>query len=286
MPRKSAIVTGGGTGVGRATVLQLAATGFDVAIFFNSSKAAAEQTATDARGEGATVQVHQVDVTDDAATREAVLKAVAVFGGRLDVLVNSAGATKLIPFAELDAVTDDCWRSIVDVNVIGAFHCIRAASPALSAAKGSVIVNISSIAARLSQGSSLPYACSKAALDAMTVGMARTLAPSGIRVVGVAPGFIEGDWLRKLLGAGYDAARAAFAATAPLGRVCTADDVAAAVVSLVTGSNMVTGVTLPVDGGLLIAGLQHSFTSPALSASRSAVVSPTESSTGGNVAAL
>jgi 3-oxoacyl-[acyl-carrier protein] reductase len=257
--RQCAIVTGGATGVGHATVLQLASSGFDIAIFYNSSKAAAEETARDARAAGANAFIFQVDVTKDLAAREAVSAAVAAFGGRLHVLVNSAGATQLIPFANLDAATDDVWHSIMDVNVLGAFHCIRAAASTLAASGGGVIVNISSIAARLSQGSSLPYACSKAALDAMTVGLARTLAPAGTRVVGIAPGFIEGDWLRKLLGSGYEAARESFAAAAPLGRVCTAEDVAAAVVSLVIGSNMVTGVTLPVDGGLLVAGLQPRF---------------------------
>jgi 3-oxoacyl-[acyl-carrier protein] reductase len=260
--RKTAIVTGGGTGVGRATVLLLAKHGFDVCIFFNSSRDAAEQTAEDARAAGANSFLYQVDVTSDAAVRGAVAATVSAFGGRLDALVNSAGATKLIPFPDLEAVTDDVWSSTMDVNVVGAFHCIRAAAPALAASGGGVIVNISSIAARLAQGSSLPYACSKAALDAMTVGLARTLAPARTRVVGVAPGFIDGDWLRKLLGPKYDATRAAWAAATPLGRVCTPDDIAAAVLSLVSGSSMVTGVTLAVDGGALVAGFALPFQAP------------------------
>ena len=159
--------------------------------------------------------------------------------------------------------TDAVWHSIMDVNVVGAFRTARAAAPALKAAGGGCIVNISSIAARNAQGSCLPYSCSKAALDALTAGLARTLAPSGTRVVGVAPGFIEGTWLPALLGDGYEAARTAFAASTPLGRVCTADDVAAAVVSLILGSSMVTGVTLTVDGGALLAG-SRALQDPAL----------------------
>lgn len=146
------------------------------------------------------------------------------------------------------------WQSLLDINVVGAFRVARAAAPALAAAGGGCIVNISSIAARNAQGSCLPYSCSKAALDALTAGLARTLAPAGTRVVGVAPGFIEGTWLPRLLGDDYEGARAAFAAATPLGRVCNADDVADAVASLVLGSTMVTGVTLTVDGGALLAG--------------------------------
>ena len=119
-------------------------------------------------------------------------------------------------------------------------------------------MNVSSVAARLVQGSSLPYACSKAALDALTVGLARTLAPRNVRVCGVAPGFIAGQWLRDLLGEeSFAAQQAAFEAALPLRRVCRPEDVAAVIASLLApGSNMITGQTLAVDGGMLIAGFQ------------------------------
>ena len=253
-PRRVAAVTGGGTGVGAAVVLRLALAGFDVAIFYRSSKESAERTAAEATAAGAHVLLLRVDVAEDDSVKAGFAAVLERFG-RLDVLVNSAAVTQLIPFADLDAANDDVWHSIMNVNVVGAFRAARAAAPALAVSPGGgCIVNISSIAARNAQGSCLPYSCSKAALDALTAGLARALAPSGTRVVGVAPGFIEGTWLCGLLGDGYEASRAAFAAATPLGRVCTPDDVAAAVTSLILGSAMVTGVTLTVDGGMLLAG--------------------------------
>lgn len=253
-PRRVAAVTGGGTGVGAAVVLRLAAAGYDVAVFYRSSKDAAERTAAEATAAGARVLMVRVDVAEDESVKAGFAAVLERFG-RLDVLVNSAAVTQLIPFTDLAAATDDVWNSIMNVNVVGAFRAARAAAPALALSPGGgCIVNISSIAARNAQGSCLPYSCSKAALDALTAGLARALAPSGTRVVGVAPGFIEGTWLCGLLGDGYEASRAAFAAATPLGRVCTPDDVAAAVTSLILGSAMVTGVTLTVDGGMLLGG--------------------------------
>lgn len=123
------------------------------------------------------------------------------------------------------------------------------------AAGGGAIVNVSSVAAQLGQGSSIPYCCSKAALDSLTVSLARTFAPQ-IRVNGVAPGFIAGRWLEGGLGANYERTRDAFAGSLPLGRVCDPEDIAEGILSLLTGSDLVTGQTLAIDAGMLIAGFQ------------------------------
>jgi 3-oxoacyl-[acyl-carrier protein] reductase len=114
-------------------------------------------------------------------------------------------------------------------------------------------VNVSSVAGIAGTGSSIPYCASKAALNTLTVTLARALAPR-VRVNAVAPGFIEGAWLREGLGGAYDAIKQAMERRAPLGRVCTPDDVAAAILSLLEGSDLVTGCILPVEGGMLIAG--------------------------------
>jgi 3-oxoacyl-[acyl-carrier protein] reductase len=123
---------------------------------------------------------------------------------------------------------------------------------------GGMIVNVSSVAAQLGQGSSIPYCCSKAALDNLTVSLARTLAPE-IRVNGIAPGFIAGRWTQAGLGDRYETVVQAWEKSLPLKRVCQPEDVADAIVSLITGSRLVTGQTLTVDGGMLIAGYQVKF---------------------------
>jgi 3-oxoacyl-[acyl-carrier protein] reductase len=120
---------------------------------------------------------------------------------------------------------------------------------------GGVIINVSSVAAQLGQGSSIPYCASKAALDNLTVSLARTFAPN-IRVNGVAPGFIAGRWTQGGLGSNYDNVKAAYEKTLPLGRVCEPEDVADCILSLVNGSTLVTGQTLTVDSGMMISGYQ------------------------------
>jgi 3-oxoacyl-[acyl-carrier protein] reductase len=213
---------------------------------------------------GGRVELFRLDVVSDAECRAAAAHAEALFG-RLDFVVNAAGATRLVPLDDLEGAADAIWHDLLDANVLGALHVTRAAAPLLArtaaaggaGAPGSAVVNVSSVAARLVQGSSLPYACSKAALDALTVGLARTLAPRNVRVCGVAPGFIDGAWLRDLLGDTFAAQKAAFEATLPLRRVCVPEDVASVIAQLLSpGANMITGQTLAVDGGMLIGGFQ------------------------------
>jgi 3-oxoacyl-[acyl-carrier protein] reductase len=251
---KVAILTGGGTGVGRATALQLSALGYAVVLVYSRSQNEAEATADEVNTAGGRALALRADVAVDADCRALVAETMRVLG-RVDVLVNGAGTTEFIPFADLDAVTDEVWDKLFRVNVVGAFHCARAVREAMLAGGGGIIINVSSVAAQIAQGSSIPYACSKAALDNLTVSLARTLAPQ-IRVNAVAPGFITGRWLENGLGANYEPAKQAFEQSLPLGRVCDPADVAACIVSLITGSKLVTGQTLLVDSGMMIAGFQ------------------------------
>lgn len=248
---KAAIVTGGATGVGRATALALAEQGCNVAINYSRSREEADATADEARTAGVRAVAIQADVADDVACRRLVDAAVKEFR-RLDVLVNNAGTTRFIPHARLDDVADDDWLRILSVNLVGPFQCARAAAGPIRASGGGEIVNVSSVAAFTATGSSIPYAASKAALNNLTVSLARALSPE-IRVNAVAPGFIEGRWLRQGLGAAYDGAKQALESVLPLGRVCQPEDVAAAILSIVAGSDMVTGQILVCDGGMLIA---------------------------------
>jgi 3-oxoacyl-[acyl-carrier protein] reductase len=247
---KAAIVTGGGTGVGRATALRLARRRCAVLVNYSRSQDEAEQTVAQVKALGARAIALQADVADDAACRAMVAAALREFG-RLDVLVNNAGTTRFVEAGDLDQVTDDDWRRIFAVNVVGPFHCARAARDAMLAGGGGHIVNVSSVAAYLARGSSIPYAASKAALNNLTVALARTLAPK-IRVNAVAPGFITGRWLEQGLGSSYETMKRAVQRKNALGKVCEPDDVAAAILSLLTGSDLVTGQVLVCDGGMLV----------------------------------
>ena len=247
---KAAIVTGGGTGVGRATALELAAQGCAVLVNYSKSRDEAEQTAGEIEKAGAKAVAVQANVADDDACRRMVDTAVKAFG-RVDVLVNNAGTTKFVAADMLDEIEDEDWQRIYAVNVIGPFHCIRAVKEPMLAGGGGQIVNVSSVAAFAAKGSSIPYFASKAALNNLTVALARVLAPK-IRVNAVAPGFITGRWLEQGLGEDYETAKQAVAAMCPLERVSDPDDIARAIMSLVTGSPMVTGQILVCDGGMLI----------------------------------
>jgi 3-oxoacyl-[acyl-carrier protein] reductase len=249
---KAAIVTGGGTGVGRATALALAERGCHVLVNYSRSSAEAEATAQEVRAKGVRGVAFRADVADDAACRAMVARALADFGG-LDVLVNSAGTTSFIPHGDLEKVTDADWDRILSVNLKGPFQCVRAAREALARGEGGVVVNVSSVAGIAGIGSSIPYCASKAGLNLLTLMLARTLGPS-IRVNAVAPGFITGRWLREGLGeAVYDGMKQALEARTPLRRVCEPEDVRDAILSLIEGSDLVTGQVLLVDGGMTIA---------------------------------
>jgi 3-oxoacyl-[acyl-carrier protein] reductase len=249
---KAAIVTGGGTGVGRATALALAERGCAVAVNYSRSKDAAEEVAAQARAMDVPALAVRADVAADAECRALVERAVGEFG-RLDVLVNNAGTTEFIPHTELDKVTDEAWDHILGVNLRGPFQCARAAKAALEADGGGHVVNVSSVAGVYGTGSSIPYCASKAGLNVLTVILARVLGPA-VQVNAVAPGFIDGGWLRQGLGPAFDAVRDHYAGRAPLGKVCTPEDVRDAILGFVEGSALVTGQVLVVDGGVGIAG--------------------------------
>lgn len=252
-----AIITGGGTGVGAATSQLLADLGYSIVANYSRSKAEAETTVKAIEASGGTAIAIQADVSDDAEVKAMVAETLRVFG-RIDVLVNCAGTTDFIPFQNLDAVTDETWERLYKVNVVGSFHCARAVREHMVAAGGGCIINVSSVAAQLAQGSSIPYCCTKAAIDNLTVSLARTLAPH-IRVNGIAPGFIAGRWTQAGLGTRYDSIVDAYEKTLPMRQVCQPKDIAEGIVSLITGSKLVTGQTLTVDAGMMISGFQVKF---------------------------
>jgi 3-oxoacyl-[acyl-carrier protein] reductase len=239
--KKVALVTGSATGVGRACAVRFARLGFAVVVNYSKSEADAKETARVVESCGVPALLHKATVADDAQVREMVARARDVLGG-LDVLVNNAGTTHFIAHTDLDAVTDAVWDDILGVNVKGAFYCTRAAMPLLRERKGSV-VNVTSVAGLVGQGSSIPYCASKAALNCMTQSLARAFGPD-VRVNAVAPGPVLTRWLE-----GREAQIAKYLEQAPLGRAATPDDIADAVVYLACGTTLTTGQVLVVDGG-------------------------------------
>lgn len=246
---KAALVTGGASGIGLATVERLARLGVTVALNHLPDDPAGPEQAARLRGEGFAVLAAPGDVSD-AASIETMMEEALRRLGRLDILVNNAGtpATKApIAPAELEAMTDAFWERIIATNLLGPFRCTRAAAPALRAAKGAV-VNTASIAGFTALGSSIAYGASKAGLINMTVNLARALAPE-CRVNAVAPGAVDTPWQKDW----PESRRKAAAEKALLKRRCTADDIAEAIVFLATTGSPITGQTLVVDAGLTLA---------------------------------
>jgi 3-oxoacyl-[acyl-carrier protein] reductase len=246
---KVAVVTGSATGVGRETALALAREGCGVLINYTKSKAEAQDTFAAVRELGVPAVLFAGDVSRDEDCR-AMAKAAESQLGRIDILVNNAGTTAFIPHGDLEAVQPEDFTRIMAVNLQGPFQMVRACRAAREAHGAGSVVNVSSVAGLRGLGSSIPYCASKAALNNLTVTLARALAPK-IRVNAVAPGFITGRWLQGGLGDNYEAFLASNRKRTPMGRVCDPEDVAAAILSFITGSQLVTGHIMPVEGGLL-----------------------------------
>jgi len=247
---KAAIVTGGGTGVGRQTALRLAEQGCSVLVNYSRSQEGAEAAAADCAKLGVKAIAVRADVSRDEECRAMVAEAEKAFG-RLDVLINNAGQTKFVPHENLDGLEPADWLQILSVNLVGPFLCSRAARPLLEADEGGEIVMTSSVAGLAGMGSSIAYCASKAGLNNLTVTLARALAPK-IRVNAIAPGFIDGEWLREGFGDAYEPIRKSMIERTPLKRVATPESVAAGILSILTGPDLLTGHVVPHEGGALI----------------------------------
>jgi 3-oxoacyl-[acyl-carrier protein] reductase len=246
-----AIITGGATGVGAATALMLAQRGYDIAINYSRSAREAEEIIAACNTAGAEAIAVQGDVADDVACRAVVAATVSRFG-RLDALVNCAGATQFVPLGDLEGQSAADFHQVYGVNVIGPYQMARAAAPHMRRAGNGSIVSVSSIGSLNGNGSSYSYVTSKAALNTLTLALARNLAPE-IRVNAVLPGLIETRWLKVGLGdEAYSRVRDGWIDAAALGKACTAEDVAQTIVWLTDGAALMTGQLLTVDGGFLL----------------------------------
>jgi 3-oxoacyl-[acyl-carrier protein] reductase len=246
--RPAALVTGASRGIGRAAALALARAGYDVAVNYSSSRAAAETVAKEAQAHGARALLCQADVADEAAVAGMAARIRAELG-RLDALVNNAGTTIKTPPADLDGLDMADWDRVFAVNVRGLFQVTRACVPLLRESERPAIVNLASIAGLRPGPQPFPYAASKAAVANLTKTLAGRLGPEGIRVNAVAPGWMTGEWMEEQLGEGYDRLMDRRARLTPLRRCVTPGEVAETIVSLITGNSFVTGEIIVIDGG-------------------------------------
>ena len=237
-----ALVTGGGTGLGKEVSLKMAREGADVAVNYSKSAAEAEETVAEIRALGRRAVAIRADVSDAADVR-AMVDEVPRYLGRIDILVNNAGYTVFVDFKRLDEVTEEAWDRVMNVNVKGAFLCSRAVAPLMKAQGRGRIVNVTSTAGVRAGGSSIPYSVSKAAGVMLTKCLALALAPE-ITVNTVAPGLMDTRWGR-LWGEQHlvDSAK-----RAPLQRLASVSDIADAVLFLAKNDSM-TGQTIVVDAG-------------------------------------
>ena len=239
-----ALITGGGTGIGRAVALRLAGDGADVVINYSRSEDEANETAAECEELGVRALAHKTDVADDSQVRQMISTVVDELG-RLDILVNNAGITYFVDHEDLEGLKAEHWDKIMNVNVKGLFQCCRAAYPELKKQKG-CIINISSVAGLSGRGSSIAYSASKAAAISVNKSLALVMAPE-VRVNNIAPGIVMTRWVE-----GREDHVRRLSEGSPLGRAATAEDVAEMVHALATQAGFVTGQTVVVDGGMFI----------------------------------
>lgn len=246
---KTAIVTGGAVGIGRACVKRMAGEGAQVAIF-DLLASEGEALARDLKAQGHKVAFWKVDVSDEAGVKAAIDAAAHHFGG-LSILVNNAGISGSPK--PTDQVTEDEWDRVQAVNVKGVYFATKHAIPHLRQAKGGSIVNLSSIAGLIGVGNLAPYHASKGAVRLMTKNDAITYASEGIRVNSIHPGYIWTPMVENHLRAtapDLEAAKAAAGSVHPIGHMGEPDDIAWAAVFLASDeAKFITGAELAVDGG-------------------------------------
>lgn len=244
---KVVVVTGGGTGMGRAMSRRFAHEGAKVVVNYARSQGRAAETADAIQREGGQAIALQADLTSDQAARRMIAETITQYG-RLDVLVNNAGWTRSIPHPDLEGLTEEILNQTWAVNVKAPIYCIRAAAPYLRAHGDGAVINITSGGAYTASGSSIIYAASKAALASLTKSLARVLAPE-IRVNAIAPGFVDTgfvNWSPEVLERLRRPGR--------LGREITAEDIADAAVFLACDARATTGQTILVDQGNVALG--------------------------------
>ncbi len=235
------VITGGAGGLGHAMCHEFANAGARLIVGYRSSGAAAEKLAGELKGSGHSARPAPVEDSRCLAELAAGIEAEY---GRLDILINNAGITCFVAHDDLDGLDDELIDDIFRTNWRGAFACVRAMRPLLDAGGGGLVINISSIAGVTAMGSNIAYCASKAAMNTLTMSLARALAPS-IRVVSLSPGLAETDFVTGLDQAWWDEQ----SRRTPLQRLAKPDDVARAALAIATDLRFSNGCIIPVDGG-------------------------------------
>jgi 3-oxoacyl-[acyl-carrier protein] reductase len=247
LKNRVALVTGAGTGMGRAIAELFAREGARVGVNYAHSRTAAEEVVAGIQSKGGTAVAIGADVSKDGDARAMMARMESEYG-RLDVLVNNAGWSTRIPHQQLEDLTDEIWDRTLNTNLRGTFYCVRAAVPLLKKHPGSSVINIASVAGLGGMGSSIAYAASKGGMLTMTKSLARALAPD-IRVNAIAPGFVRtrfAGWPESAFEAGEK--------VTPLQKLPTVEDVATVSLFLAADAVAITGETITLDGGLLALG--------------------------------
>ncbi|HJC44946.1 MAG TPA: 3-oxoacyl-[acyl-carrier-protein] reductase [Candidatus Faecalibacterium faecigallinarum] len=243
MSGKTAVVTGGSRGIGRAICLELARRGANVVFSYAGNTAAAEKTLEELKALGVEARAVQGNVADPAAAKTLIDTAVKELGG-IHILVNNAGITR---DGLAMAMKEEDFDAVIETNLKGAFLCMKAAIRPMMKARYGRIVNMSSVVALRGNPGQVNYCASKAGLIGMTKSLAKEMGARGITVNAVAPGYISTDMTAAL----PDAARQAMLSTIPVGRAGNPEDVAAAVAFLASEeAGYITGQVLSVDGGM------------------------------------
>lgn len=242
---KTAIVTGGSRGIGRAIAVELAKAGVQVAIIYAGNTAAAEETLALVKAQGVQGMTIQCDVADGAAV-EAMVKEVKDTFGSIDILVNNAGITRdtlLMRMKETE------WQEVLDTNLTGVFHCTRQVSKLMIKQRHGIIINLTSIVGLVGNAGQANYSAAKAGVIGFTKAVAKELASRNIRVNAIAPGFIETDMTAIL----SDTAKEDILKTIPMGRMAKPEEVATVAAFLASEeAKYMTGQVLHVDGGMIM----------------------------------
>lgn len=238
---KVVIITGGGTGIGKAVALRLASLGAKVVVNYSCSKKEALETVNEIKQRGGTGVALKANVAKKEEVEDMVSQTVHFFG-TVDCLVNNASITAQIPMDDLESVTNQVWDDLFSVNVKGMFHCIQAVVPYMKEKKSGAIVNMGSVAGITGLGSSVPYAATKSAIHTMTKSLAIALAPD-IRVNSISPGAVDTRWW-----AGNEEKMYQLAGNLPLQRISTPDDIAEAILFQLIQES-ITGQIFTIDNG-------------------------------------